>query len=74
MSVAPGSNSSFLCLTITAYRKEGLSEEDYREYMTNSHAPLVKPLMEKHGLLRYSLVRKPRRSKSMIHYSSLKQS
>lgn len=46
-----------LCLTITAYRKEGLTEEEYRSYLTTKHAPLVRPLMEQYGLLKYTIVR-----------------
>ena len=46
-----------LCLTMCAYRREGMGEEEYRDYMTNIHAPFVKGLMIKHGIDKYSMVR-----------------
>ena len=50
------SSEPLLCLTITAFQKPGLTESEYREYMTKSHAPLVAPLMEKYGIVRYTMV------------------
>ena len=53
------SASQYLCLTICAYRNPSLTEEEYYDYMTQTHAPLVKPLMEKYGIIRFTMVCKP---------------
>ena len=45
-----------LCLTIFGYRKPGMSQPDYENYMTTKHAPLVRDLMAQYGILSYTQV------------------
>lgn len=33
-----------------------MNDEDYRSYMTDHHVPLVRGLMVKHGIDKYSMV------------------
>ncbi|KID83384.1 conidial pigment polyketide synthase PksP/Alb1 [Metarhizium guizhouense ARSEF 977] len=55
-----------LCLTITAYRKPGMSEAAYREYMTKTHAPLVSGLMEEYGIVRYNMTHNNSKSRPLL--------
>ncbi|KAF2686476.1 hypothetical protein K458DRAFT_334211 [Lentithecium fluviatile CBS 122367] len=44
-----------LVWTVCAYRKPGMSEEDYHTYASEVHGPLVKELMAKYGMLSFSM-------------------
>ncbi|RMJ24402.1 hypothetical protein PHISP_04740 [Aspergillus sp. HF37] len=48
-------NTPHLCLTICAFRNTELTEQEYHDYMAYKHAPLVKPLMDKYGILKYTM-------------------
>lgn len=52
----PGTDE-FYCLSILGYRRPGLSQEEYMDYMINRHAPLVVDLLTKHRILQYNVVR-----------------
>lgn len=42
--------------TIYIKKKEGMSDEDFIEYYNNNHAQRAVPILQKHGVISYSLV------------------
>ena len=46
-----------LCWTVCAYRKEGLSEDEYHRHMSQVHAPLVKAMMVKYNFVGWTMVK-----------------
>ena len=50
--------SHTLCMTIYSYKREGMSDEEYRTYMLEKHAPLASTLMEKYGITGFTMVHK----------------
>src|SRR5690242_4614514 len=56
---APIESRQLLCLTMMGYMKEGINEEELCQFQVNQHSRLVCGLMEKYGVLRYEIVRRP---------------
>jgi hypothetical protein len=48
-------------LTICAYSKPGMDEDEYHEYMSKVHAASVRDLMVKNKIVGYSMVRERKR-------------
>ncbi|KAI0517870.1 EthD domain-containing protein [Xylaria bambusicola] len=61
------SNEPMLCLTMCAYKREGMDDEDYRKYMTEHHVPLVRDLMVKHGIDKYSMTHSPPPTRALMN-------
>ncbi|KAI3318672.1 EthD domain-containing protein [Xylariaceae sp. AK1471] len=59
-------NEPMLCLTMCAYKREGISEDGYRRYMTENHVPLVRDLMVKHKINKYSMAHNPMSTRSLM--------
>jgi hypothetical protein len=49
-------NQRMYALTICAYRKQSMSEEDYHNYLSNHHSGLVKSHLAKAGIVNYTMV------------------
>lgn len=45
--------------TILVKKKEGMSDEDFVEYYNSVHAQRAVPILQKHGIISYSLVIPP---------------
>lgn len=55
-----------LCLTMLGYMKAGLTEDELYHFQIEKHAQLVSGLMEKYGVKRYTIVRIPQLTSSII--------
>ncbi|KAJ5537375.1 hypothetical protein N7513_010561 [Penicillium frequentans] len=44
-----------LCITMLGYKKPGLTEEELCDFQVSQYSQLVSGLMEKHGVVRYSI-------------------
>jgi hypothetical protein len=51
------STQQVFALTICAYKKEGMDEDEYHQYMTDRHAASVKDLMVKNKIISYTMVK-----------------
>lgn len=63
----PSQPNTLICLTITAFKKASLSDEEYRHHMTKVHAKLVSPLMEEYGIVRYTMTHNTKETRPMLH-------
>ena len=55
-AIANPSKRKAYCLTICGYRKPGMSEEAFEDYIINTHARISKDCLSKNGFLRWTLV------------------
>lgn len=55
--MASPSTSKLFALSIFGYRKAGMSEEDYHDYVSQKHAPSLSGLLVKNGIIDYTIVR-----------------
>ncbi|KAK7709601.1 hypothetical protein SLS57_008656 [Botryosphaeria dothidea] len=55
-----------LCLTMLGYMKEGLDEEALCDFQVNKHARLVSGLMEKYGIVRYTITHNSKKTRAML--------
>ncbi|PLB47617.1 hypothetical protein P170DRAFT_359794 [Aspergillus steynii IBT 23096] len=51
--------------TILAYRKKGMSEEDYHAYLSTHHSNVVKNHLMKFGIVSYTMTHNTSETKSM---------
>jgi hypothetical protein len=57
--MATGIPSKIYALTIFGYRKEGMDEKEYHDYVSQRHAPCLRELLAKNGIVDYTIVRFP---------------
>jgi hypothetical protein len=62
------SERQLVCLTILSYKRAEISEQSYRDYMLNTHAPLVGKLLEKYGVLHWSMVSRAAIASSLLKF------
>ncbi|EXJ91406.1 hypothetical protein A1O1_04518 [Capronia coronata CBS 617.96] len=55
-----------LVLTICAFRKAGMGEDEFHHYMSEIHAPLIRDLLVKHGITRYSMTHNTTHTRSLV--------
>ena len=55
--------------TVCAYRKPGMTEEDYHQYLSEKHAPLVRGLLAKYGIIKFTMAS----NQSAPHHAKMNQ-
>ncbi|CEJ94079.1 hypothetical protein VHEMI09633 [[Torrubiella] hemipterigena] len=55
MSDTTATTKRSLAWTVCGSRRDGMSEEEFRHYMTNVHAPLVREALARHGITGYTM-------------------
>ena len=71
MDYLPEPPRRLFCWTVCAYKRPDLSDEDYHNYMSQVHGPLVKDLMVKYGIVKWSMVSFLSNPHSSPHYFPL---
>lgn len=61
MDYLPEPPPRLFCWTVCAYKRPDLSDEEYHNHMSQVHGPLVKDLMVKYGIVKWSMVKPPRK-------------
>ncbi|KAF5853665.1 hypothetical protein GGP41_006469 [Bipolaris sorokiniana] len=61
-----GINGQLLCLTICGHHRPGMSEEDYRHYMTQVSGPMTKELMVKHGIIGWKMLHNTTETRNLM--------
>ncbi|UNI23895.1 hypothetical protein JDV02_009687 [Purpureocillium takamizusanense] len=56
----------YLCLHILGFKKSTVSYAEYRDYMVNVHAPLVRDLLVKYGIVEWSMTHPDENSPEMF--------
>lgn len=57
--MATPTKERLLRFTILAYRREGVTEDEFHHHWTHTHAPLVREWLARHGILRYTQYHTP---------------